>query len=124
MSDAIENLSPIHHRVTQSGTNEPARQAAVFFLLEQMAEYSEQLKSSVGGLVSIFQTALAESMPASVRLAAVKALFSLVINLQADDQLKGVGSKGPFRMDALKPLAPAAFACVALSLEAQVSVQN
>lgn len=116
------HLFPFFSTYIQTGTNDSNRQAAVFFLLEQMAEYSEEVKSNANGLASIFQTALAteQNMAPSVRLAALKALFSLVTNLQADDELKGVGSKGPFRMDALKHLAPAALATLPLSLEAQV----
>ena len=104
----------------QARTTDPKRQAAVFFLLEQMAEYSQELKDNAAGLLSVFQTALSDAMAAGVRLAAVKALLSLVINLQAQDGLQGGNTKQGEAIAHLKILAPAVVAAVALPLQAKV----
>ncbi|GAB5033323.1 importin-like protein [Nannochloropsis oceanica] len=63
-------------------TNDQARQVGVFFLLEQMSEYSDELKSDPGRLLPVFQAALVDDMTLSVRCGALKALLSLLNHIE------------------------------------------
>lgn len=63
-------------------TNDQARQVGVFFLLEQMSEYSDELKSDPARLLPVFQAALLDGMALPVRCAALKALFSLLTHME------------------------------------------
>lgn len=108
-------------------TNDAGRQAAVFFLLEQMAEFSPELKAGAAGVAGVFGTALDLAMPPAVRIAAVRAWLALLTNLQTDHMLTA-GGKGSVPSsvqlsagaEALKPLAPLALQAVAALLEAEV----
>lgn len=90
------------------------RQVSIFFLLEQMAEYSDELKSNAGAMVPVFQVALGEGMDARVRLAAVKAAMNLIASASSDDAV------GAEVAQALKPLISPVLAAVAVPLHAKV----
>ena len=98
------------------------RQVAVFFLLEQMAEFSPELKQGAGSVAGVFATALAPAMAPAVQVAAVKAWLALLTNLQTDHLLsqKGGASASSVQLspgaEALAPLAPLALQAVAALL--------
>jgi hypothetical protein len=92
----------------QQGQVSPARKAAIFYLLEQMADYCSELRSSAGALVPTLADALTDASPPPVRLAAAKALMALVVATDSQGALK------------LKPLCPGLLAALALPLHAQV----
>lgn len=105
-------------------TNDAGRQAAVFFLLEQMAEFSPELKQGAGGVAGVLGAALDPGMPPLVKIAAVKAWLALLTNLQTDHLLTHATKAGAGAAsvqlsagaEALKPLAPLALQAVAALL--------
>jgi len=105
------------------GTNDEARQVGVFFLLEQMSEYSDELRSDPARLLPVFQAALGEGVPLNVQCAALKALFSLLASIEtlASVARGGVnsskGGKGS-SVEGLLPLSGCAIGSVARLLEA------
>lgn len=103
------------------------RRAAVFFLLEQMAEFSPELKQGASNVAGVFATALAPTMAPTVQVAAVKAWLALLTNLQTDHLLLLAQSKGGAAAasvqlspgaEAMSPLAPLALQAVAALLVA------
>jgi hypothetical protein len=121
MNDACTTkLLPVP--LKQSSTGETDRQASVFFLLEQMAEFSQELKANAEGMLPILHTALAGAMPMPmpmpVRLAALKAALALVSSLQAEDELVQNGKAA--RADALKPAAAHMVATAVQVVQAKV----
>jgi len=113
-------------------TQDVGRQAAVFFLLEQMADFSPELRAGASGgaaaVAPVFQTALAPATAAlPVRVAAVKAWLALLTNLQTAHLLTmgKAATASSVQLspgaEALKPLAPLALQSVAALLEAEVS---
>lgn len=103
-------------------TNDQARQVGVFFLLEQMSEYSDELKSDPGRLLPVFQAALVDDMTLPVRCGALKALLSLLNHIETRAAVinGGVsstkGGKGS-AVEGLSPLAGLAVGSVGRVLE-------
>jgi len=102
-------------------TNDQARQVGVFSLLEQMSEYSDELKSDPARLSPVFQAALVDVMALPVRCAALKTLFSLLTHMETMAAVTngGVNTKGGkgSPVEGLLPLAGVAVGSVCRVLE-------
>lgn len=137
-SDGWADLLP---RLLQmlGATQDATRQAAVFFLLEQMAEFSSELTKDGATMNSVgpaLQTALAAggnaaAVAPTVRAAAVRAWLALLTNVQATHLLtvgNAAASASSVQLsagaEALKPLAPLALQAVAGMLEAGNEVRE
>ena len=80
-----------------------------FYLLEQMAEFTPTLVQSATSLLPLFATALAETTPAQTRMAAVRAVMSVIVNTPDEQQAMP-----------LQSLAPAMLAAICLPLQSKV----
>ncbi len=80
-----------------NSTPDPARMVGVFFLFEQMAEYSDELQGNPTQLLGVFQAALKadDNVPMPVRTAALKALLSLLTNLEVRAGLARLATHAP-----------------------------
>jgi hypothetical protein len=107
-------------------TPDHSRQVGVFYLFEQMSEYSDELQGNPTQLLAIFRTALAtdSAVPLPVRTAALKALLSLLTNLETKanierhvthEPLTKGGKGGP--AEGLLPLGEAALGSLVNVLE-------